>query len=126
MTGATIEKAVGKLLAKENSESRISFTRSSGDGYELTPSETDSEKVFHISGGGAQYLDPPKGVLDTTRSAEPGYGSWLYTGYDVVTGIGSDGQAELIAMLPYVRQDVCIAINNKLRVTNPSNVPPTD
>lgn len=116
LNGVTIERAVEKLVSKGVSESRMSFTRASGDGYELTPAESATEKVFNIAGGGAQYLDPPKDALDKNMSAQPGYGSWLYTGSNV-TGVGSAAN-ELIAILPYVRKDLCVLLNNKAGVAN--------
>lgn len=120
LNGVTIERAVEKLTAKSVSESRMSFTRKSGDGYELTPAESASEKVFNIAGGGAQYLDPPKDALDKNMSAQTGYGSWIYTGSNVATGNGLDTEGDLIAILPYVRKDLCLLINTKAGVTNPA------
>lgn len=127
ITASSYEKGVQKLLAKGNSETRISFTRASGDGYELTPAESASEKVFNVVGGGAQYLDPPKDALDTTRSAESGYGSWFFTGSNKVKDVGADDEGDIIAMLPYVRKNVCVAINNRLQYLNvDSSTPPQE
>ncbi len=125
LSAASVEKAVNKLIDQGTSESRISFTRTGSDGYQLTPTQTDAERVFSSIGGGAQWLDPPAEVLDKTRSAEAAYGSWFYTGYNRADGIGTTSM-DLVAVLPFVRQDICVYLNNKLGITNPSGIPPRD
>lgn len=118
MTAAGVEKAVGKLLAKDNSERRISFNRNVGDGYELTPSSSVSEKVFHISGGGSQYLPPHEDMLSERfpNDTDYSYGDWLFTGHMEVPGIGTASTGELLAILPYLREDLCIAVNKRLGI----------
>ena len=129
-TAATYEKAVQKLQAKGISENRISFTRASGDGYELTPASDATEQVFNIAGGGANYTQLAADVLDSTQSAQSNYGDWMFIGAMEVTGIGTDGSGatadELIAFLPYVRQDICKKINQRVGVTTANGDPPQE
>jgi len=125
-TAASYEKAVNKLISRGVSENRISFTRASGDGYELTPASSASEQVFNVAGGGANYLDPPSDVLDNAHSGEAGFGKWVFTGNNIVNGVGTAVTGDLIAMLNYMRRDVCIFINEELGITNPSGEPPQD
>lgn len=130
ITAAGYEKAVNKLINNGISESRVSFTLSSGDAYELSPVADVTEKVFSITGGGGGYLTPPKDVLDTTRSGEVDYGAWIFTGAMNVLGIGTQGSGtgtkELLAILPYVRKEICVNINKRLGITNPSDSPPVE
>lgn len=130
MTAAGYEKAVNRMISKGVSESRLSFSRISGDGYELSPAATPEESVFNIAGGGVNYLDPPQGALDATRSSENYYGSWIFSGTMSVQGVGTEGAGgstkELLAILPYVRKEVCVSLNKRLGITNPSNAPPKE
>lgn len=130
MTAASYEKAVQRLLSKGNSENRISFTRVSGDGYELSPASSASEQVFNINGGGAQYLDPAKDALDSNQSALANYGVWVFTSTMNLEGMGKDASdapsKDLLAILPFVRKDICIAINKRMGITNPSGNPPVE
>lgn len=129
-TAANYEKAVNKLINKGNSESRVSFTRASGDGYELSPVSAATERVFSVSGGGANYIAPSKDALDTAMSGEPNFGDWVFTGHNAATGNGSNSEGDLIALLPYVRKEICVMMNTRLNIANlsvdtphPSNGP---
>lgn len=91
------------------------------------PSSLDpNQMVFHQSGGGVQYKKAPAAVNDGS--------DWLFTGKSCVANIGTGGNScnsnsaeiDLIAILPNVTQEFCIAINKRLGVTNPSDVPPKD
>lgn len=130
LSAASVEKAVNKMLVQGISESRISFTRNGSDGYQLSPVQNDAERVFSSQGGGAQWLDPSGDELDQTKSALTGFGSWAYTGYMHADGHGTDGAGEstkeLLAVLPYVRKDICIAINKRMGIDNPSGNPPKE
>lgn len=85
--------------------------------------------IFAPTGGGASFQDPPRDLFDVAFEGEIGYGRWLFTGANTVAGVGSDGtdpeNAELLLVLPYLRRDVCVALNRKLQIPNP-DTPPQD
>lgn len=87
-------------------------------------------QVFNAAGGGASNIAPNAELLDSAWSAETTYGQWVYNGGHNVTGVGTTtGDAtgsELIAVLPWLRKDICLEINNRLGVTNPSGDAPVD
>lgn len=134
MTAAGYEKAVNKMINNGISENRISFTRASGDGYDLTPASAATEQVFSISGGGANYLSPANDMLDTSRSGQSDYGSWLFIDdmnvyglYDLYNSnvlIDGVNRGDLIAILPYVRREICARINTRLGISNQSSGAP--
>lgn len=124
-SAANVEKGVQRIQARGISENRICFQTSGLTNYSLTPSNTNVEEVFHPSGGGANYIKPSPDALDSKDSGMTGYGSWLYSGKSVVTNVGTSAH-DLVAILPFLRREVCIAINKQLNVTNPSGEPPQD
>lgn len=93
-------------------------------------SETKNQ-IFNSGGGGAVFQDPATDVLDTALSSQSQYGQWHFTGANNVTGVGSDCDPnadcnELLLILPYIRRDVCLALNKKLQTTTPDIVPVDD
>lgn len=85
--------------------------------------------VFGGTGGGATFQDPSEDILDKTHAAETRYGQWYFTGGNSVTGVGTDGAGienkELLVVLPYLRREVCSAINRRLQIAG-AEIPPAD
>jgi hypothetical protein len=94
----------------------LSFENSVVAGYENPTCSDDECKIFHISGGGVNYIAPKSAWLDFDQSAQPHYGEYYIYG-----GASSGGFAtardDLILFLPYIKKDICIAINDKLGTT---------
>lgn len=91
------------------------------------PSSLNGEQmVFSPSGGGIQYKEPPAGINDGS--------DWLFTGKSCVPNVGAGGtscnsnarEMDLIAILPNVTEEFCIAVNQRIGVNNPSDAPPQD
>jgi hypothetical protein len=79
-------------------------------------------KVFHTNGGGMKFLTPPAESIDTAAAAAAGSalaGNYYFEGNACVTGMGtgpaasacSATTAELLIILPWVKEDVCRQIN---------------
>ena len=113
-----MERAVGKIRTRRVSESDISF-EINGD-YVNAACAVDSCKVFNAAGGQMTWQTPPSGANDATN--------WAITGAVRVSKIGTDGivasNADLTAFLPNVVLAVCLDINNRLGIANPSDAPP--
>lgn len=96
----------------------------------------DEKKVFSQSGGGVplptvstSLLDPSfKDELDEEFGATTGM-PWLFTSAGEWQGIGStcgnSSCTDLVALMPGMTNDVCVAINNSEGITNPSGNPPS-
>lgn len=81
--------------------------------------------VFGSAGGGAYYKTPSADWLDSTSEGSARYREWEFSGTNNVPSISS-ANPELIMSLGYLRQGLCIQINNMLGISNPSGVPPVD
>lgn len=85
-------------------------------------------QIFNTAGGGASFQKPAPDLLDSMLEAEPLYGQWYFTGANSVTGVGTDCVPnadcnELLVVLPYIKQSVCIALNKKLQNTTNDTIP---
>ena len=120
------------------SESDISFENQYVLGYEHAPPVANKCKIFNDAGGGVVYLRPVAEWLDLNyATTSPLRGDWFFPGKVCVPGVGNaptglgcnadgvDNEA-IIAVLPYIKQNICIAINNALGVDNPAGTPPVE
>ncbi|MGB4057587.1 MAG: hypothetical protein WBK77_05845 [Alphaproteobacteria bacterium] len=105
-------------------------------GYTHAPVATDPCKLFHSTGGGIVYQVPVAEWLDVTISPAPALrGQWYFPANTCAPGTGTaaagchtdtvDNEA-IIAVLPYIKKQVCLQINQKLGITNPGGNPPPE
>ncbi|MDD9899367.1 MAG: hypothetical protein OXT65_00110 [Alphaproteobacteria bacterium] len=78
--------------------------------------------VFDQAGGGIPWKRPPTSIQSM------GGTEYIITGELGINGVGTTGQAdgyssELI-LISWVTENMCVQINKKLGITNPSGVPP--
>lgn len=138
---AEIERAVNKLkIINGCSENLLSFwADTNGDGLEDTSdisynSSTKSNGaecyVFKASEGGAVYSTPPVNALDTSSEGDNYYGLWYANASNLINGVGSDcadsACTDLVFMMPYVKDEVCKAINSQLGLYSMSDPIPQD
>lgn len=127
LTAASYEKGVQKLLNKGVSENDISFSLVSGDAYEHSSPQPAENKVFSITGGGVNYLDPLKDILDSNAVGLKWYGQWGFSGINRIIGIGDDShRTEIMVFLPYVKRDICLEVNEIENIPTVSGEPPAD
>lgn len=83
-------------------------------------------QVFHSSGGGVSYILPSNEWLNQSQSGSSYFRKWWIVPV-FVEDVGSADKRELVMNLPYVDLQICLQINEKLGITNPSgNLPGTD
>jgi len=125
-----VRTAVQDITVNGATEAQISFENPVAAGYPNAGCVTDSCKLFASSGGGLSYIKPQDQWLDASHNAGANYGDWVFSGNNAVTGVGTDGgsdaSVELLAILPYVKKDLCVQINNMLNIANPGGNPPQD
>jgi hypothetical protein len=115
-----LERAVSRIMQHDMSENQLSFDNSHVAGYaNAGDCGADACKVFKPNGGGADWENPDPQALDSA-------GDWVITGGDAVPGVGDDATADLLLLLPGVKKELCVKINDNLKVTNPSGMPPVD
>jgi hypothetical protein len=114
----------------------ISVENGAVAGYTHSPLASDNCKLFHNDGGGLVYQPPVAEWLDDSISPAPALrGQWYFPANTCVPDTGSaasgcesdsaDNEA-IIAVLPYIKKQLCIQVNNLLGVDNPGGNPPVE
>ena len=139
--GRKMERAINRLRRNNCSENQITFEdnadfsrQKDGTPYNYTNANSPGDfscHVFNANGGKmTPQLIPPDYAVDPSLIPagwlDPQ--SFLVTGIRVV-GLGTESGAsgtELIFWVGRLTNDVCMAINDKLGISNPSGAPPVD
>jgi hypothetical protein len=130
--GQKLERAANRIRRKGISENDISFQTQALTGYLNAGCAEDGCKVFTPLGGALTYTKPRAEWLDARHEAESHFGDWLFTGGPCIPGVGSGETApcaaettgELFAVLPYVKKEICLALNDRMGISNPGNDAP--
>ncbi len=123
-----IKAAVHELQISGCSDTEISFENNIVAGYTNPNSPSDEScHVFKMNGGGLTYLKPNKDWLDDSNTTVTHYKSWYTTAQNWIIGLGTDGTGaacnggtsngschELMTGMPFIKLDICKAINKKL------------
>lgn len=125
-----LESGVDTIIKNGYSEGDISFAHADLTGYGTYDASPNTE-VFNPKGGGAVY----RKFLGATSS------DWVFTGRNRVVNVGSLGEnsnatctdgnqvscADLVAILGNISKNLCLEINKKLNIPQPSaGNPPKD
>lgn len=128
--GTVLANAASQLRLRGVKADAISLENPAVAGYANANCADDTCKIFALDGGGVTYKAPSADWLDSAQSAQAGYGQWFFSGLNEVEQVGTDGSSaankELIAFLPYVTRALCVALNQKVGVDNPSGDPPQE
>lgn len=126
--GSTMANAVGQLRLRGVAVSDLCFDDPSWgvNDYDHSGCTDDFNKIFHPDGAGLTWADAPSEAMDSSASPD---NLWHIYGDNEVnligTTCGADTCADLILVLDELSQNVCLKINDRLGITNPSDVPPT-
>jgi len=127
--GRAIKQAVQTLQINGCSDTEVSFENNVVAGYEHTPPARDECKVFHPAGGGLNYLEPEEEWMDglATSQTAAHYGTWFTNAEITLSGLGitgfgavcsggatDDSCRELMTGVPFIKREICIAINKKI------------
>lgn len=128
--GNVLGNAVSQLRLRGYKDTELSFESNSLDGYTNPNCSEDGCKVFHINGGGVSYITPNEKWLDSSSSAQDYYGDMSFYGQacteDLTCYSDGDDNEDLIVFLPFLNKAICVAINDKLGITNPLDDAPVD
>lgn len=136
--GRSLREGAQKMRINGCTPLDISFENPLLPDYAHDPSVADSCKMFEAAGGGVVYIRPPEDWLDTKLSAKPAlYGQWFFPANVCVPGVGSnngetpcstDGEdnEDIIAVMPYIRKELCMAINKALGIKTDDGQPPAE
>lgn len=106
----------------------LSFENPIISGYEHSPVATDECKIFGPEG--ISYIKPNPEWFDSAHSAAATYGEYVFTAATPVDGVGQDSNGgagnDIAVVLNYLRDEICLEINNKAGITNTGGAPPID
>jgi hypothetical protein len=117
---SSVRRAVQSLKIDGIADTDISFENPILSGY--TNGTCETCRVFSSRGGGINYIKPAQHWLDPSRETSDHYRTWLFTGGAFIDSVGT-GANELLMIVPYIRQGICMEINKKLEINMPSGQP---
>ena len=123
--GGELQNSIAFIMEQGFSETDIRFAHPDNDPNYGVITDNPTRQVFHKSGGAATYRTPPNDIQVTPTP-------WFFNAENNIRDVGSTNNAnsdydvELIAFLPNVTEQFCVAVNEKIGITNPSNAPPND
>lgn len=117
-TAQTLERGVGRLLSHGISENDLSFENARVAGYAHAGCASGACRVFDLKGGAIGWPAVPADANDGSV--------WLFTGQTCIADVGQGGTGcstdgvsneELVAVLPNLKKDVCVEINDRLGIS---------
>lgn len=111
--GSVVSQAVDQLRLRGYSQGEVSFENDAVSGYVNGACSDDLCKIFAVDGGAVVYNAPQSAWLDSSQSAQSHYGELYFYAEASAEGVGTSDD-DLIMFVPYIRRDICVAINEKL------------
>lgn len=129
--GRALQTAVRTMKIDGINDTQFNFDNPIITGYDHGGCTTTACEVFSRDGGGVSYIIPHEDWFDSAQSGGSHYGEWLFSGRNEIVGVNTDGggggaSVELLLILPWLRKDLCVQLNEMLDVTNPGGDPPQD
>lgn len=134
-TAQTYETAVQKLVnINRCSENELNFDNTLTTVSYTNPNAFPDKHcdIFDVSGAGLKYESPNPAFLDSGESAKSEYGEWVFNSTQCVLEVGTgdttcnDTNVELMVILPHIKKEICVEINNLNGITNPTGNPPNE
>jgi hypothetical protein len=127
--GDAMVKAAATLRLRGLQPEVLEFTTSALTGYDNPNcgAGDTSCQIFAPAGGGMTYAPAPRDWLAGGFSAEAEFENAYFAGNVCVPGVGTGdtgcatdaaGNEELVAFVPFVKQEICMQINTLLDVPN--------
>lgn len=124
-----VSSAVAQLRLRGCTISQLSFENDVVAGYTNASAPSDEScHVFSINGGGVEWNVPPAEFLASATAPNDAWA--IYTANEIqdvgITTLGDDEGLDLIIVLQNLDRAVCLELNERLGVSNPSGNPPAD
>ena len=120
-----VASATAQLRLRGCTPEQISFENNITALYANGSAPADNScNIFHPSGGGLSFQNPDKKTK--VNGATGLYIDGSMEIQNIGTTCGTIACSDLTLYIRDIREDICIALNNKLGINNPSGVPPVD
>lgn len=123
--GNIIASAVAQTRLRGYSDTQISFENGVVGGYTNANCGDEICQIFHPSGGGVSYMAPQAEWLDGVNTAAVRYGELYFHAAAHAVHMGTSDD-DLILFIPYLNQQVCIAINTLLGIVPTTDAVPSE
>lgn len=133
--GNILANGTGQLKLRGHRNTEISLENNGVNGYANANCIDDTCKVFHVSGAGIIYRSPETEWLDSSQSAQPQYGNLYFASSTCIIDVGTNSTTlcndsgddeELLMIMPWLKKEICVEINDLLGINNPGGDPPQD
>jgi len=132
--GQQMKDAISVLKAEGCRDEQLSFDQTIDTLYNNPSAPSDKTcHVFDAAGAGVRFDPPSIEWLDRTQTTQPGFGRLIFTGHNTVYQVGTDCASgattcsELLLLIPYVKPELCRAVNKALSITpDDTSAPPID
>lgn len=124
----SIKQAVQTLQINGCSDTEISFENNVGSIDFTNPNSPADESchIFKPNGAALTFIDPQEEWLDSSfEGSSPSYSTWTFATSPQIEGVGTN-EADLRISINFLKEDICLKLNNKLSILNPSGSPPAD
>lgn len=103
---AEVERGVSYVLRNGHSETEISFAHPNAPSAYGSYGSNPSAEVFNPQGGGAEWKDNDSTIQTSDED-------WVFTATSDMNFVGDSNNMDLVAVLPYITEDVCLYINEQ-------------
>ncbi len=104
--GAELERGVSYVLRNGRSETEISFAHPNHSSVYGTYGSDPTAEVFNLQGGGVTWKDNDSDIQTADTD-------WVFTATSDMNLVGDSSNMDLVAVLPYITQDLCLYINEQ-------------
>ena len=113
--GSILSQSVSQIRLRGYKNTEISFENNVVAGYANANCTYVECEIFHVSGGGVDYMTPKSVWLDSANSASLRYGEIYFHGNSSAVEVGLS-EDDLIMFVPYIKKSLCIEINRRLGI----------
>ena len=124
-----VANSVGQLRLRGVGQTSLCFDHASwgASNYNHAGCSDTRNQIFNLDGGGVTWANAPNEAMDPAAGPD---NLWHFYGSNEIQNIGTTcgaaSCADLVMLTDELSLGTCLALNNLVGVTNPSDAPPTD
>ncbi len=132
-TATAYKNAVRSARIEGCADTDISFESTYLSGYVNTNNPPDNCEIFNQAANSTSYVKPQTDWLDSSNSGSNIYGQWFFAQGVCALDVGSGGSdcdddsyKDLIAILPFIKRDICRVIDERQDIIVKNAPPPVE